>query len=159
MWGFLVIHIGGIMAIERTFFMIKPDGVKRYLSNLLLSKIIDSGYKILIRRRVVLTNEQAKNLYSIHKGKPFYDGLIKFITSGPVILTVIEGENAVQKVRDMMGATDPRIAVAGTFRGDNIGDPLLSEEGILMNLCHGSDSLESAKKEIAIFFNEKDLNK
>lgn len=145
------------MAVERTFFMVKPDGVKRYLSNLILSKIVESGFKILIRRRVIMTREQAEQLYSVHKGKPFYEGLIKFITSGPSILTVLEGENAVARIRSMMGATDPRQAGAGTIRGDNIGDPLFTEDGIIMNLCHGSDSAESAKTETAIFFNEKDL--
>jgi len=145
------------MAIERTFFMIKPDGVKRYLSNLLMSKILGSGFKMIIRRRLQVTMEQAEKLYAIHKGKPFYDGLIKFIMSGPAIITVLEGENAVAKIREMMGPTDPRKAPHGTFRGDNIGEPLLTDDGIIMNICHGSDSVENAKNEIAVFFNEKDL--
>ena len=145
------------MAVERTFFMVKPDGVKRYLSNLILSKMMESGFKVLVRKRLTITIEQAKQLYSVHEGKPFYDGLIKFITSGPAIPTVIEGENAVERIREMMGATDPRKAAPGTIRGDNIGDPLLTEDGIIMNICHGSDSLGSAKREIAIFFDEKDL--
>lgn len=147
------------MAIERTFFMIKPDGVKRYLSNLLLTRIVESGFKVLIRRRAAVTREQAEALYAVHKGKPFYDGLIKFITSGPSVLTVVEGENVVAGLRAMMGPTDPRQAPAGTLRGDNVGDPLFTEDGIMMNVCHGSDSIENAKKEIAIFFNEADLNK
>jgi nucleoside-diphosphate kinase len=144
---------------ERTFFMVKPDGVKRYLSNLMLSKAMEAGFKLVVRKRFVMTREQAENLYSVHKDKPFYEGLIKFITSGPAIITVLEGDNVILKIRDMMGATDPRKAAPGTFRGDNIGDPLLTEDGILMNICHGSDSPESAKREIAIFFNEQDLNK
>lgn len=137
--------------------MVKPDGVKRYLSNLIFSHIVDSGFKILVRRRIVISQEQAEKLYSVHKGKPFYEGLIKFITSGPVIMSVIEGEDAIARIRSIMGATDPRQASAGTIRGDNIGDPLFTEDGTMMNVCHGSDSLESAKKEIAIFFDEKDL--
>ncbi len=145
------------MAVERTFFMVKPDGVKRYLSNLILSKITESGFKILVRRRTMVTREQAEKLYNVHKGKPFYDGLINFITSGPCIMTVIEGENAISRIREMMGKTDPREAGPGTFRGDNIGDPLFTEDGTIMNICHGSDSVESAKREIAIFFNEKDI--
>ena len=145
------------MAVERTFFMIKPDGVKRYLSNLILSKMMESGFKVLARRRIVISAEQARQLYSVHEGKPFYEGLIKFITSGPAILTVLEGEKAIERIREMMGATDPRKASPGTIRGDNIGDPLLTQDGILMNICHGSDSPESAKKEIAIFFDEKDI--
>jgi nucleoside-diphosphate kinase len=147
------------MAIEKTLFIVKPDGVKRYLSNLLLSKITEAGFKILIRRRIVITREQAQSLYSIHKGKPFYEGLINFITSGASIITVIEGDNAIEKIRAMMGPTDPRQAPAGTLRGDNIGEPLFTGEGILMNICHGSDSPENAKKEIAVFFNEADLIK
>lgn len=137
--------------------MVKPDGVKRYLSNLILAKVLESGFKILARRRTTVTPEQARELYSVHVGKPFYDGLIKFITSGPSIMAVIEGEDAIARVRKMMGPTDPRQAPPGTFRGDNIGDPLFTEDGTMMNVCHGSDSPESAKKEIAIFFNEKDL--
>jgi len=137
--------------------MVKPDGVKRYLSNLILSKMMESGFKVLARKRIVMTTEQARQLYSVHEGKPFYEGLIKFITSGPAILTVLEGENAIERIREMMGATDPRKAAPGTIRGDNIGDPLLTEDGIIMNICHGSDSLGSAKREIAIFFDEKDI--
>ena len=145
------------MSVERTLFIVKPDGVRRYLSNLILGKIAEAGFKILVRRRTVVTKEQAAELYSVHLGKPFYAGLVNFITSGPCILTVIEGEDAVSRIRAMMGKTDPREAGPGTFRGDNIGDPLFTEDGAMMNLCHGSDSLESAKKEIAIFFNEKDI--
>jgi nucleoside-diphosphate kinase len=145
------------MSVERTFFMIKPDGVRRYLSNIILGKITEAGFKILVRRRTMITKEQAEDLYSIHNGKPFYQGLINFITSGPVIMTVIEGENAISRIREMMGKTDPREAAPGTFRGDNIGDPLFTEDGSMMNICHGSDSIESAKKEMAIFFNEKDI--
>jgi len=137
--------------------MIKPDGVKRYLSNLILTKMVESGFKILARRRVIVTREQAEALYLAHKGKPFYEGLVKFITSGPSIMTVLEGEDAVARVRSMMGATDPRQAAPGTIRGDNIGDPLFTEDGTIMNICHGSDSVENAKNEIAVFFNEKDL--
>jgi nucleoside-diphosphate kinase len=147
------------VANERTFFMIKPDGVKRYLSNLLLTKLSEEGFSILARRRLVVTKEQAEQLYAVHKGKPFYEGLIKFITSGPSIATVIESEDAVSRIRKMMGSTDPREAGPGTFRGDNIGDPLFTEDGIMMNVCHGSDSVENAKKEIEVFFNEKDLIK
>jgi len=147
------------MAVERTFFMIKPDGVKRYLSNLLLTKIIEAGLKVSVRRRIIMTREQAEVLYAVHKGKPFYEGLIKFITSGPSVLTVVEGENAVALIRTMMGPTDPRQAPPGTLRGDNIGDPLFTEDGTMMNVCHGSDSAENAGKEIAIFFNEADLSK
>src|SRR5512138_495311 len=117
------------MAVERTFFMIKPDGVKRYLSNLLLSKLTEAGFKVVARKRLTISQEQAAKLYAVHKGKPFYDGLVKFMTSGPVIATVIEGENAVARVRELMGPTDPRKAPAGTFRGDNVGDPMFTPDG------------------------------
>lgn len=147
------------MAIERTFFMVKPDGVKRYLSNLILSKLMESEFRIVSRKRLTISRDQAERLYAVHKGKPFYDGLIRFITSGPSILTVVEGENAVSRIREMMGATDPREAKPGTFRGDNVGDPLFTSDGTMMNICHGSDSVENAKNEIAIFFDEKDLSK
>lgn len=139
--------------------MIKPDGVKRYLSNLLISKLMEDGFKLLARKRLTITLEQAEKLYEVHKGKPFYDGLVKFITSGPVIATVIERENAVARLRELMGPTDPRKAPHGTFRGDNVADPVVSEYGAIMNVCHGSDSVENAKNEIAIFFNEKDISK
>jgi len=139
--------------------MIKPDGVKRYLSNLLLSKLMEAGFNVVSRKRITVTLEQAERLYAVHKGKPFYDGLVKFITSGPSIPTVIEGENAVARVREMMGSTDPRKAAAGTFRGDNIGDPLLTPDGIMMNICHGSDSVDNARKEMAIFFTDAEINK
>jgi nucleoside-diphosphate kinase len=145
------------MVVERTFFMIKPDGVKRYLSNLILTKVIEAGFKVAARKRITITLEQAEKLYAIHKGKPFYQGLIKFITSGPAIVTVIESEDAISRIREMMGPTDPRKAPPGTFRGDNVGDPLFTEDGTMMNVCHGSDSPENAKSEIAIFFDEKDI--
>lgn len=147
------------MAIERTLFIVKPDGVKRYLSNLLLSKIAEAGFKIVGRRRITITREQAENLYSVHKGKPFYDGLLNFMTSGPSVITVVEGEGVIGRIRSMMGPTDPRQAPAGTLRGDNIGEPLFTPDGIMMNICHGSDSPDSAKREIAVFFNEADITK
>lgn len=139
--------------------MIKPDGVKRYLSNLLLAKALEAGFTIVTRKRLTLTPELAGKLYEVHKGKPFYDGLVKFILSGPVIVTVLEGENVVARIREMMGDTDPRKAKPGTFRGDNIGDPVTTSDGAIMNICHGSDSVENAKKEISIFFNEAELTK
>jgi nucleoside-diphosphate kinase len=145
--------------MERTFFMVKPDGVKRYLSNLILAKLMESGFTIVARKRITMTQEQAAKLYEMHLGKPFYEPLMKFILSGPVIVTVLESDNSVSRIREMMGATDPREAKPGTFRHDNIGDPLFTPEGAMMNICHGSDSVENAKKEMSIFFNEQDLNK
>ena len=145
------------MAVEQTFFMIKPDGVKRYLSNLVLSKMTNAGLKIVTRRRLVMSKEQAERLYATHKGKPFYEGLCRFVTSGPVIVSVLEGEDAISKVREIMGATDPREAQPGTIRGDNKEENVLNEEGIIKNICHGSDSVENAKYEIAVFFTAENL--
>lgn len=147
------------MAVERTLFIIKPDGIKRYLTNLILMKITNSGLTILTRRRAAITQEQAEKLYIVHKGKPFYPGLVKFITSGPVMLTVIEGDDAIARIRKLMGATDPRKADAGTIRGDNKEDEVINEDGIIKNICHGSDSPDNARYEISIFFNEADLKK
>ena len=145
------------MATERSFFMIKPDGVKRYLSNLITSKIVGAELKIVAKKRLTMTKEQAEKLYSVHKGKPFYEGLVKYITSGPVIINVLEGENAISTIRDLMGATDPRKAAPGTIRGDNKGADIINEDGIIMNMCHGSDSVDSAKHEISVFFSDNDI--
>ena len=108
------------MAVERTFFMVKPDGVKRYLSNLILSKITESGFKILARRRTMVTREQAEELYSVHKGKPFYDGLINFITSGPVIMTVVEGERCRQPHKGNDGNDRPEGSSVPALSGATI---------------------------------------
>lgn len=146
------------MASERTFFMVKPDGVKRYLSNLVLSKMVAAGLKILIRRRMMMTALQAEKLYAVHKGKPFYEGLVKYVTSGPVIVTVLEGENAISKVRELMGPTDPRNAPHGTIRGDNKEDNVIDQQfGVIRNICHGSDSPEVARYEMSVFFKEADM--
>ena len=138
--------------IEQTLLLIKPDGVARGLTEEILSKIGSSGLIIKKKAKLTLSKDKAERLYAVHKGKEFYQGLIKLITSGPLVATLIEGENAVKKVRDLMGATDPRKANPGTIRGDLKEKKVLTEDGIIKNIVHGSDSVETAREEIKIFF-------
>jgi nucleoside-diphosphate kinase len=135
---------------ERTLFMVKPDGVARGLSGEIVSRIERRGLTIRAMRLLRVTPEQAGEHYAEHRGKPFYPGLVEFITSGPVLAMVIEGEAAVATVRGMMGATNPLDSAPGTIRGDyalEIGE----------NIVHGSDSPASGAREIAIYFSEPDL--
>ena len=138
--------------IEQTLLLIKPDGVARGLTEEILSKIESSGLIIKKKVKLTLSKDKAERLYAVHRGKKFYQGLIKLITSGPLVATLIEGENAVKKVRDLMGATDPRKAERGTIRGDLKEENVLTEDGIIKNIVHGSDSIEAAREEIKIFF-------
>ncbi|MCX5726171.1 MAG: nucleoside-diphosphate kinase [Candidatus Saganbacteria bacterium] len=138
--------------MEQTLLLIKPDGVARGLTEEILSKIESSGLIIKKKAKLTLSKDKAERLYAVHKGKEFYQGLIKLITSGPLVATLIEGENAVKKVRDLMGVTDPRKANPGTIRGDLKEENVLTEDGIIKNIVHGSDSVETAKEEIKIFF-------
>ena len=132
--------------------MVKPDGVSRGLEKEIFRRVEQTGLKITQKKRLFLSKDQAADLYSPHFGKKFYPGLIKFITSGEVICTVVECEDAISGLRNLMGATDPREAGSGTIRGDLKEENVLNEEGIIKNLVHGSDSSETAKREIAIFF-------
>ncbi len=134
------------MAIEKTYSMIKPDGVANHHIGEIIYRIERAGLTIERMEMGMVTKEQAEQNYAEHKGKPFYDGLVKYITSGPVVKMVISGEGAVAKMRSLMGATDPAKAAPGTIRGDF---------GLIMdaNVIHGSDSVESANREIGIFFN------
>ena len=137
---------------ENTFFMIKPDGVGRGLVDEITKRIEKADLKIVKKNKLAVTQELAAGLYAPHLGKHFYQGLLNFIISGPVVVTVVEGDKAIGCVREIMGATDPREAAAGTIRGDLKEANVLNHEGIIKNLVHGSDSPESAKREIAIFF-------
>jgi len=137
---------------ERSFFMVKPDGVARGLVEEIFKRVEESGLKIEVRKQILLTPEQAAELYQPHLGKSFYEGLIKFITSGPVVVSVVSGENAISRLRNLMGTTDPREAKAGTIRGDLKEEEVRTPEGIIKNLVHGSDSPESAQRELKIFF-------
>jgi len=132
--------------------MVKPDGIARGLLEEVKKRIKSSGLKIVDSKDSNLSIEEAEMLYSIHKGKTFYDGLVKFITSGPVCLMKLEGEDAIKTLRDIMGPTDPRSAQKGTIRGDFGEENIFTEYGSIKNIIHGSDSLESAKHELSIFF-------
>lgn len=131
--------------IQRTYVMIKPDAVERRLVGRIVSRLEDVGLTIERMELGVVTREQAEANYAEHVGKPFYEGLIGYVTSGPVVKMVVSGEEAVAVVRKLMGATNPKDAAPGTIRGD-FGLTLDA------NIIHGSDSPESAEREIAIFF-------
>lgn len=137
---------------EKTLLLIKPDGVARGLEETIAKRIEKAGLKIVRRELFNLTTQDAIDLYSPHLGKPFYQGLINFITSGPIVAHIIEGENAIARVRELMGATDPRNAAAGTIRGDLKEKNIFTADGTMKNLVHGSDSPASAEREIKIFF-------
>jgi nucleoside-diphosphate kinase len=135
---------------ERTLFMVKPDGVARGLVGEIVSRIERRGLSIRAIRLLWVSPEQAADHYAEHSEKPFYPGLVEFITSGPVVAMVIEGDSAVSTVRGMMGATNPLDSAPGTIRGDfalEIGE----------NIVHGSDSPANGEREIAIYFSEPDL--
>lgn len=138
--------------IERTFCMVKPDGIQRGLVGEILSRFERRGIKICALKMIKIPKELAERHYAEHKGKSFYESLIEYITSGPVVCMVLEGDNAVSVVRAMMGKTNPQDAAAGTIRGD-----LAIQTG--RNIVHGSDSPESAKREIELFFNDYEIQK
>lgn len=138
--------------MERTFVMIKPDGVKRRLIGDTVSRLEQVGLRIIAMRMLHLTKEMAEQHYAIHKGKPFYAGLVKFISSGPVVAMIVEGREAVKRVRKLVGVTKPMEAEAGTIRGDFGMD-------IGRNVIHAADSPENAKIEYSIYFTESDIVK
>ena len=140
------------MTIQRTFVMIKPDGVKRRLVGEIISRFEKRGLNIIGLKMVQMDRSTAEKLYEEHKGKSFFEELINYVTSGPVVCMVIEGEDAVSVVRKMIGNTDPKEAPPGTIRGDYA----LSKAE---NVIHASDSEEKAKREMSIFFNENELIK
>jgi len=134
--------------------MIKPDGVARGLENEIIKRVESAGLEITEKKKLSVDRETAADLYSSHLGKPFYPGLLNFITSAPVVAMVVSGENAILKIRGLMGATDPRQAAHGTIRGDLKEANIFTEDKTMKNIVHGSDSPESAKREINIFFGE-----
>jgi len=138
------------MAKERTLSIIKPDATRRNLTGKVNAKFEEAGLRIVAQRRIQLSTAQAGAFYAVHKERPFYNDLCKFMTSGPVVVQVLEGENAVAKNREVMGATNPANAAAGTIRKE-------FAESIEANSVHGSDSAENAKNEIAFFFAETDI--
>ena len=138
------------MAKERTLSIIKPDATRRNLTGKINAKFEDAGLRIVAQRRIWLTTEQAGKFYAVHKERPFYSDLCKFMTSGPVVVQVLEGENAVAKNREVMGATNPANAAPGTIRKE-------FAESIEANSVHGSDSAENARNEVSFFFSEIDI--
>ena len=138
------------MSIEQTLSIIKPDATKRNLTGKINSKLEDSGLKIIAQKRILLSKTQAEDFYKVHQERPFYNDLVKFMISGPVVVQVLEGENAVSKNREIMGATNPDEAEDGTIRKE-------FAESLEANSIHGSDSLENAKIEISFFFSQIEL--
>ncbi|GAT75798.1 nucleoside diphosphate kinase [Ehrlichia ruminantium] len=136
--------------LERTLSILKPDVVKRNIAGQVNSYIENSGLKIIIQKMCLLTRYQAEKFYEIHKSQVFFVPLVNFMISGPVVVQVLEGENAISLYREIMGATDPKKANSGTIRGD-------FAENIDANCVHGSDSLENAIREIRFFFSEYEL--
>ncbi len=134
------------MALERTLSIIKPDAVAKNVIGKIISRFEDAGLKVVEARMVSLSRADAENFYAIHKERPFFNALVEFMISGPVFVQVLEGENAVAKNRELMGATNPKEAAPGTIRAD-------FADSIDANAVHGSDSLENARTEIAFFFN------
>ncbi len=138
------------MALERTFSIIKPDAVAKNIIGKIYSRFEKAGLKIVAAKLLQLNDESAGGFYAEHKGKPFYDDLIEFMTSGPVMVQVLEGESAVAQNRDLMGATNPAEAEPGTIRAD-------FANSIDANAVHGSDSTTSAKREVNYFFNDAEI--
>jgi nucleoside-diphosphate kinase len=138
------------MARERTLSIIKPDATRRNLTGKINARIEESGLRIIAQRRVWLSRAQAEKFYEVHKARPFYNDLCSFMTSGPVVVQALEGDNAVAKYREVMGATNPANAAPGTIRKD-------FAESIEANSVHGSDSADNAKIEIGFFFSGIEL--
>jgi nucleoside-diphosphate kinase len=138
------------MALERTFSIVKPDGVTRNLIGEVYRRFEKAGLRIVAARMIHMSQSQAEGFYAVHRERPFFKDLVKYMTSGPVMVQVLEGENAVLKNREVMGATDPKKAAAGTIRAD-------LAQSIEANTVHGSDAPETAAAEIAYFFSATEL--
>ncbi|MGI7704717.1 nucleoside-diphosphate kinase [Campylobacter jejuni] len=136
--------------MEKTLSIIKPDAVKKGVIGKILDRFESNGLRIAAMKKIQLSKEQAENFYAIHKERPFFKDLVEFMISGPVVVSILEGEGAVLKNRDLMGATNPKEAKAGTIRAD-------FAESIDANAVHGSDSLENAKIEIDFFFKPNEI--
>ena len=138
------------MAVQRTLSIVKPDGVAKNLIGEVYRRFESSGLRIVAAKMLRLRQDQAEGFYAVHKARPFYADLVRYMTSGPVMVQVLEGENAIQANRDIMGATNPKQAAPGTIRADFAAS-------IEENVVHGSDGPETAKNEIAFFFSEAEL--
>ena len=138
------------MALERTFSMIKPDATRRNLTGKIVARLEEAGLRVVAQKRVWMSHKQAEGFYAVHRERPFFKTLCDFMTSGPVVVQVLEGESAVAKNREVMGATNPANAAPGTIRKD-------FAESIEANSVHGSDSPDNAKIEIGYFFAEVEI--
>ena len=138
------------MAVQRTFSIIKPDATRRNLTGAINAKIEEAGLRIIAQKRIQLTQEQAKGFYAVHAERPFYNDLVEFMMSGPVVVQALEGENAIAAYRDVMGATNPSDAAPGTIRAE-------FAESIEANSVHGSDAPETAAQEIPFFFSDDEI--
>ena len=136
--------------MEKTLSIIKPDAVAKNVIGKIIDRFESNGLRIAAMKKIKLTKEDAAKFYEVHKERPFFNDLCEYMSSGPVVVMVLEGENAVAKNRELMGATDPKEAAPGTIRAD-------FAESIEANAVHGSDSLENAKKEIAFFFSKREI--
>jgi len=138
------------MAVERTLSIIKPDAVARNLIGKIISRFEDHGLRVVAARMIHLSREQAEQFYEVHQGRPFFAALVDYMTSGPALVQVLEGDNAIARNREIMGATDPAKAAPGTIRAD-------FAESVTRNAAHGSDAPETAAAEIAFFFSPDQL--
>lgn len=138
------------MAVQRTLSIIKPDATRRNITGKIIAMLEEAGLRVIAQKRLHLTREQAEGFYAVHKERPFYSDLCDFMTSGPVVVQVLEGENAVERNREVMGATNPANADPGTIRAE-------FAESIEANSVHGSDSPENAAIEVAFFFSDDEI--
>ncbi|RFB01673.1 nucleoside-diphosphate kinase [Parvularcula marina] len=138
------------MALQRTFSIIKPDATRRNLTGKIIEKFEEGGLRVVASKRIHMTEEQAKQFYAVHAERPFYMDLVNFMISGPVVVQVLEGEDAIAKNREIMGATNPADAAPGTIRKE-------FAESIEANSVHGSDGPDTAKEEIAFFFSDDEI--
>jgi len=138
------------MAKERTFSIIKPDATERNITGKVLTCLEEGGLRVVAQKRIHMTKKQAEGFYAVHQGKPFFNDLVKFMTSAPVVVQVLEGENAIARNREIMGATNPANAAPGTIRK-------LYAESIERNTVHGSDAPDTAKEEISFFFKPDEI--
>jgi nucleoside-diphosphate kinase len=138
------------MAVERTLSIIKPDATRRNITGKIIDRLESAGLRVIAQKRIQMSREQAEGFYAVHKERPFFEDLVSFMISGPVVVQALEGEDAIARNREVMGATNPDNAAAGTIRKD-------FAESIEANSGHGSDSPETARTEIAYFFNDDEI--
>jgi nucleoside-diphosphate kinase len=138
------------MAVERTLSIIKPDATRRNITGKIIDRLESAGLRVIAQKRIRMSREQAEGFYAVHKERPFFEDLVSFMISGPVVVQALEGEDAIARNREVMGATNPDNAAAGTIRKD-------FAESIEANSVHGSDSPETARTEIAYFFNDDEI--